>query len=46
MYNCTYHSEFLLVAGGTLKREERAVVSDLALPLAVEIVGHYVDEVL
>lgn len=42
----TYHSKFLLVAGGTFKREEGTVVSDLSFPLSVEVVRHHVDEVL
>lgn len=46
LYCNTYHSKFLLVACSTLKREERTVVSDLALPLTMEIVRHHVNEVL
>lgn len=42
----TYHSKFLLIAGGTFQREQRTVVTYLPFPLAMEIVCHYVDEVL
>jgi len=41
----TYDCELLLVACGALERIEWAVVSDLSLPLAVEVVGHHVDKV-
>lgn len=41
----TYHSEFLLVGGRRLEGQERSVVSNLVLPLTVEVVAHDVDEV-
>lgn len=41
----SYHSEFLLVARSALQGEQRRVVPHGPLPLAVEVVGHDVDEV-
>uniref|UniRef100_A0A182JA18 Uncharacterized protein n=1 Tax=Anopheles atroparvus TaxID=41427 RepID=A0A182JA18_ANOAO len=37
--------QLLLVVGGRVEREQRRIVADLALPLAVEVVRHHVDEV-
>lgn len=45
-YSLTYHSEFLLIAGSALEREQRTVVSDLTLPLTVEVVCHDIDVIL
>lgn len=41
----SYHSELLLVVAGRVEGEQRAVVTDLALPVSVEIVRHHVDHV-
>lgn len=41
----SYHSELLLVVAGRVEWEQRAVVTDLALPVSVEIVRHHVDHV-
>ena len=40
-----YHGELALVVGRRFQRVERTVVTDFALPVAVEVVRHHVEEV-
>ena len=41
----THHCELPLVTGGRFQRIERTVVADLTFPVAVEVVGHNVEEI-
>ena len=41
----THHCELPLVTGGRFQRIERTVVADLTFPVAVEVVGHHVEEI-